>query len=171
MWRSSIRILLLACAVLLVAGPVRSYAQRFDARTLMRSQKNGNNTGLYGDNPYASEEESEEGAEQADTTKKERRIRKPLESYFFSDSVRALNNFRWHVDRDYNRVEIGPIDTMLADFHIDYPVYRRGVGDMTVGALGQASQLKLREGERAVLQREEADDPLHLPGVGSEALP
>ena len=140
MWRSSIRILLLACAVLLVAGPVRSYAQRFDARTLMRSQKNGNNTGLYGDNPYASEEESEEGAEQADTTKKERRIRKPLESYFFSDSVRALNNFRWHVDRDYNRVEIGPIDTMLADFHIDYPVYRRGVGDMTVGALGQASQ-------------------------------
>ena len=140
MWRSSIRILLLACAVLLVAGPVRSYAQRFDARTLMRSQKNGNNTGLYGDNPYASDEESEEGAEQADTTKKERRIRKPLESYFFSDSVRALNNFRWHVDRDYNRVEIGPIDTMLADFHIDYPVYRRGVGDMTVGALGQASQ-------------------------------
>ena len=55
MWRSSIRILLLACAVLLVAGPVRSYAQRFDARTLMRSQKNGNNTGLYGDNPYASD--------------------------------------------------------------------------------------------------------------------
>jgi len=140
MWKSSIRIFLLACAVLSVAGAGRLAAQNFDARTLMRSQRNGNNTGLYGSNPYAENQEEEEGAEPADTTKKERKIRKPLESYFFSDSVRALNNFRWHVSRDYNRVDIGPIDTLLTDFHIDYPVYRRGVGDMTIGALGQASQ-------------------------------
>ena len=80
-------------------------------------------------------EEGEEGEQQPqDTTKKERKIRKPLESYFFSDSVRSLNNFRWNVRRDYNRVEIGPLDTTLTDWRIDYPFYREEVGDIAQGA-------------------------------------
>ena len=87
------------------------------------------NTGsLYGNNPFEqpAEELAEEGEQQPqDTTKKERKIRKPLESYFFSDSVRSLNNFRWNVRRDYNRVEIGPLDTTLTDWRIDYPVAPR----------------------------------------------
>ena len=122
---------------LLTAAPAGLSAQ-LDARAVLRAQQRGEETSLYGNNPYETGEE--EGAEQQqDTTKKKKRIRKPLESYFFSDSVRALNNFRWHVSRDYNRVEIGPLDTTLMDFRIDYPFYREGVGDMAQGALGQTS--------------------------------
>ena len=92
---------------------------------------------LYGSNPYEQTEDDEEGQQQPqDTTKKERKIRKPLESYFFSDSIRALNNFMWHVKRDFNRVEIGPLDTTLTDYRIDYPFYREDVGDIAQGALG-----------------------------------
>lgn len=39
-----------------------------------------------------------------------RKIRKPLESLFFSDSI-TLNNFKWHVSRDFNRVEIQTLDS------------------------------------------------------------
>lgn len=90
---------------------------------------------LYGNNPFEQPaEEGEEGEQQPqDTTKKERKIRKPLESYFFSDSVRSLNNFRWNVRRDYNRVEIGPLDTTLTDWRIDYPFYREEVGRHRAG--------------------------------------
>ena len=120
-------------------GVVRS--QGFDAKTLMRAQQRGQTGSLYGNNPFEQPaEEGEEGEQQPqDTTKKERKIRKPLESYFFSDSVRSLNNFRWNVRRNYNRVEIGPLDTTLTDWRIDYPFYREEVGDIAQGALGQAS--------------------------------
>ena len=124
-------------AGLLAAAPAGAYAQ-LDARSIMRAQRNGQSTDLYGSNPYEDDEENPDG-EQQDTTKKEKKIRKPLESYFFSDSIRALNNFKWHVRQDYNRVEIGPLDTTLTDYRIDYPFYREDVGDMAQGALGQTS--------------------------------
>ena len=41
--------------------------------------------------------------ENVDSTKK-KRPRKPLESYFFNDSIRAMRNFKWNIDRDYNTV-------------------------------------------------------------------
>ena len=41
--------------------------------------------------------------------------------------------------RDFNRVEIGPLDTTLTDYRIDYPFYREDVGDIAQGALGQTS--------------------------------
>ena len=88
-------------AGLLTAVPASALAQ-LDARAILRAQQRGEQTNLYGNNPY--ETQDEEGAEQPqDTTKKKKRIRKPLESYFFSDSVRALNNFKWHIDPDYFR--------------------------------------------------------------------
>ena len=116
-------------------------AQNFNARDLMRAQQRGETNSLYGGNPYAQsgEEGEEQEGQQQDTTKKEKKIRKPLESYFFSDSVRALNNFKWNISRDYNRVDIAPLDTMLTDYRIDYPFYRQDVGDIAQGALGQAS--------------------------------
>lgn len=102
-------------------------AQNFNARDLMRAQQRGETNSLYGGNPYAQsgEEGEEQEGQQQDTTKKEKKIRKPLESYFFSDSVRALNNFKWNISRDYNRVDIAPLDTMLTDYRIDYPFYRQ----------------------------------------------
>ena len=124
---------------LLMAVPAALHAQGFDASTLQRAMRNGQSGALYGSNPYEQTDEEGEGQQQQDTTKKERKIRKPLESYFFNDSIRALNNFMWHVKRDFNRVEIGPLDTTLTDYRIDYPFYREDVGDIAQGALGQTS--------------------------------
>ena len=55
------------------------------------AQQRGQTGSLYGNNPFEQPaEEGEEGEQQPqDTTKKERKIRKPLESYFFSDSIRC----------------------------------------------------------------------------------
>ena len=79
-------------AGLLTAVPASALAQ-LDARAILRAQQRREQTNLYGNNPY--ETQDEEGAEQPqDTTKKKKRIRKPLESYFFSDSLRAPNNFK-----------------------------------------------------------------------------
>ena len=128
---------LLLLAGVLAVLPQAASAQ-LDARAILRAQQNGEDTNLYGSNPYESEEE-EEGLNPADTTKKEKRIRKPLESYFFNDSIRALPNFQWTVSRDYNRVKIEPLDTALTDWRIDYPFYRKGVGDIILGPLGQGS--------------------------------
>ena len=139
MARRSNRILLTLLLGMLTVAPLALRAQNFDARSLQRAMQDGQSGTLYGSNPYE-QTEGEEGQQQPqDTTKKERKIRKPLESYFFSDSIRALNNFMWHVKRDFNRVEIGPLDTMLTDYRIDYPFYREDVGDIAQGALGQTS--------------------------------
>lgn len=129
---------LLSGLLLAVPGAVRS--QNFDASTLMRAQRNGETNNLYGNNPFEQPEDENGEGQQQDTTKKERKIRKPLESYFFDDSVRALNNFRWHVNREYNRVTVMPLDTTLTDYRIDYPFFREDVGDIAQGALGQTSQ-------------------------------
>ena len=116
-------------AVLLLAAllPGRVCAQ-LDARSLMRAQQRGENTNLYGVPNPAPEDEEGQAQQPVDSTK-EKRIKKPLESYFFSDSIRALPNFKWNVSQDYNRVRIEPLDTTLTAWRIDYPFYRNGVGD------------------------------------------
>ncbi|MDE7123673.1 MAG: putative porin, partial [Alistipes sp.] len=123
---------------LLVAVSGSVQAQRLDAKTIMRAQRNGQG-GLYGSNPYERTDGEEDEEQPADTTKRERRIRKPLESYFFDDSTRARSNFMWHARRDFNRVEMAAMDTTLVDYRIDYPFYREDVGDVAQGALGQTS--------------------------------
>ncbi|MFI3258623.1 MAG: putative porin [Rikenellaceae bacterium] len=95
---------------------------------------------IYGSNPYENEDEAglpprEKGQDSMKVV-----IRKPLESYFFDDSVRARKNFVWNVDRDFNRVAVSSIDTLLNDWRIDYPFQKDGVGDMYLGGLGQATQ-------------------------------
>ena len=123
--------------------PEVSYAQ-LDAAAMARAQRNGENTNIYGSTIPGMEGtgmEGEEGMEDADTTAtKKKRERKPLESYYFTDTVRALPNWKWNVDRYYNRVNIMPLDTTLSDWRIDYVFYRKGVGDMALGGLGQSSQ-------------------------------
>ena len=141
-----IMVISLAVAILL---PHSSYAQ-LDAASLARAQREQQRQGFGTDNSMGMNslpgmgqdmmgEEGKEG-EQADSTEKEKRFRRPLESYYFSDTVRALPNWKWHIDRYYNRVNIEPLDTTLADWRIDYVFYRKGVGDMALGGLGQSSQ-------------------------------
>ena len=128
----------LLCCLYWLGG--EAVAQGFNARDIMRAQRNGQGGQLYGSNPYEdSTGEGEEGTEQQDTTKKERKIRKPLESYYFDDSIRALPNFRWNVSDKFNRVHLMKMDTTLENFRIDYPFNLEDVGDIAQGALGQTS--------------------------------
>ena len=115
--------------------PLSAFAQ-MDARAIAQAQRNGQQVGLNGGNPFNTEEE---GEEQPQDSTKIKRIRKPLESYYFSDSIRALPNFYWTIDRDMNEVDIQPLDTTLMNWRIDYPYYLKGVGDMTLGGLGQST--------------------------------
>ena len=136
-------ILSVVAIVVAMVLPDVSYAQ-LDAAAMARAQRNGENTNIYGSTIPGMEGtgmEGEEGMEDADTTAtKKKRERKPLESYYFTDTVRALPNWKWNVDRYYNRVNIMPLDTTLSDWRIDYVFYRKGVGDMALGGLGQSSQ-------------------------------
>ena len=134
--------------LMLLWGGVAS--AQLDASALMRGQQNaqrglnGMQTGQsgYGTNPYENPE-GEEGVpegEQPDSTKKKERPRKPLESYFFSDSIRSLRNFQWTIDRNTNKVNIAPIDTTLALWRLDYPHQHKRLGNNSTGGLGQASE-------------------------------
>ena len=74
--------------VLSFAVPAAVHAQRFNARDIMRAQQEGRGNNLYGSNPYEQNEDDENGGQNLqDSTQKKKRIRKPLESYFFSDSI------------------------------------------------------------------------------------
>ena len=103
--------------------PEVSYAQ-LDAAAMARAQRNGENTGMMGPGIPGMDGmgmEGEEGMNEADTTEtRKKRERRPLESYYFNDTVRALPNWKWNVDRYYNRVNVMPLDTTLADWRIDY---------------------------------------------------
>ena len=141
-----INILLLVTAALLWPLVVLAQNNTNAAAELMRAQREGRTMGMdqAGANPFGQQQYDENGdpiegdQEQQDTTKKER-IKKPLESYFFSDSIRALNNFKWNIDPYANRVTIQPLDTILRDWRIDYSFQQKGVGDLYLGNLGGAT--------------------------------
>ena len=132
----STRILMIVAMATLSLSSLSSYAQ-LDARAMSRAQQRGESVSLGGANPFDTREEGEQEQEQDST--QTRRIRKPLESYYFNDSIRALPNFMWNVSREMNDVDIMPLDTTLTNWRIDYPYYLEGVGDMTLGGLGQST--------------------------------
>lgn len=129
---------MLCCLCWIGSGEV--VAQNLSARDFARAQRNGQQANLYGSNPFEEQQaEGEEGEQQQDTTKKEKRIKKPLESYYFDDSIRALPNFRYNLQPGFNRVQLTKMDTTLENFRIDYPFNLHDVGDISQGALGQTS--------------------------------
>ncbi len=71
--------------------------------------------------------------------KKEKRPKRPLESYHFPDSVRGRQNMEWTVDPYTNQINIGSIDTLQQDFQIQYPFMKEGVGSAYLGNLGAPS--------------------------------
>lgn len=173
----------------LLAFPTLEASAQFDASAILRNQNNqnpndpNNPNNMLGSNPFQTQNGEEQPAMPTDSTKK-KRLRKPLESYFFNDSIRALPNFSWTISRDYNQVHINPLDTTLATFRIDYPFYKGrrrpcrrgcvGTGFVTVQLLRTASIprllfcrrfrcLYLSHGKRPLLQPQTAVFPLHVP--------
>lgn len=74
-----------------------------------------------------------------DTVDKKRKPRKPLESFYFDDSTRNMRIFSWGMSMTNNDIKLMDIDTTLANFQIDYPFMRQGVGSASLGNLGGAS--------------------------------
>ena len=77
--------------------------------------------------------------QEADTTQKPPKIRKPLESYFFDDSTRSRQSFAWRVNLERNDVAIIEVDTVLNGFQNDYPFLQNNVGSAMLGNMGGAS--------------------------------
>ncbi|MBR2060509.1 MAG: hypothetical protein IJ979_01085, partial [Tidjanibacter sp.] len=96
-----------------------------------------------GNNPYAAATEYDENGnpivpeEQADSAKV--KIKKPLESYFFSDSLRGERLLMWNLSTSTNNITFQPIDTLIDDFQSDYLFLKKDVGDAYLGPLGGAS--------------------------------
>lgn len=77
---------------------------------------------------------------QADTTgKKPPKVRKPLESYLFNDSIRARQSFAWNVNLLQNDIAVVEVDTALNGFQNDYPYLQNNVGSAYLGNMGAAS--------------------------------
>lgn len=75
--------------------------------------------------------------EAADTLEKER---KPLESYFFNDSLRSRTIFSWRVVPGTNRIDTIAVDTMPNRFETDYGFMLPDVGAAYLGNLGGAAR-------------------------------
>lgn len=89
------------------------------------------------DNPDSGDQGDKAAGDKADTT--ERKPKKPLESYFFDDSVRKQSLTAWNVDQYKNNINFVDLDTSLYLHQIDYEFLRNGVGDAYLGHLGGAS--------------------------------
>lgn len=104
----------------------------------------GQNQDGLGNNPFESGGDLDEDGnpiipeEVTDTTKKAK-PRKPLESYFFNNTVRGERYVTWNVDPYANNIKINEIDTLLNDFNVDYLFQKDDVGDAYVGVLGGVS--------------------------------
>ena len=81
MARRSNRILQTLLLGMLTVAPLVLRAQNFDASSLQRAMQNGQSGTLYGSNPYEQTEDEEGQQQPQDTTKKERKIRKPLNKF------------------------------------------------------------------------------------------
>ena len=77
--------------------------------------------------------------QKTDTTAEKPKIRKPLESYFFNDSLRSRMVFAWTPDMQRNDVHMVPVDTMSTGFQNEYPYLQNNVGSAYLGNLGAAS--------------------------------
>lgn len=74
-----------------------------------------------------------------DTTARKPKIRKPLESWYFDDSLRQERIFSWNIDMRYNDIKRTPVDTLIHDFELDYKFMRESIGQATLGNLGGAT--------------------------------
>lgn len=145
--KHSVRIYLLLLCLACAAGQAR--AQNFGTVDRGRGQYGGpGGIGSIGANPFDPNNPANnpygEGYDQdgnplppPDTVPP--RERKPLESYFFDDSVRSRKVFSWTVDMYTNNVRMRELDTTLAGFEVDYPFMRDGVGAAYLGNLGAAA--------------------------------
>ena len=117
--------------------PITSNQNRNQYGTLPGLNNQNQNQMQYGSIGGVQDNDAPE--EEADTTKKPPKIRKPLESYIFNDSIRARQSFAWNVNLERNDIDIIDVDTALVGFQNEYPYLQNNVGSAYLGNLGAAS--------------------------------
>ncbi len=93
---------------------------------------------------YRTDEEiaAEEALAGAEQDSVEVKVKLPLLSYYFNDSIRNTKFFAWRANTLFNTVEMQPIDTLLLGvYQIDYPYQRidGGIGSVSLGNIGGAT--------------------------------
>ncbi len=143
----AIKHIVLAICIVAACGTSNVQAQSMRSADRGRGDLSrlGENLSQMNDNPFGSTVQYDENGNpieqtenKADTTR-EKKVRKPLESYFFSDTLRSEKNFMWTIDTRANKVYTGSIDTLLDHFQNDYHFMRTDVGDAYLGNLGGAT--------------------------------
>lgn len=120
-------------AVMLLLFVPASHAQDFRPPTLQNNQND-----RFKD-PNSNKIPNYNQDENVDSTVKPRKPRKPLESFYFDDSLRQERIFAWNVSLMDNDVRRVVVDTLLQDFQLDYPFMRQDVGVAYLGNIGGAT--------------------------------
>lgn len=89
--------------------------------------------------PNAGQNQLSDNKQPSDSTEKKRKPRKPLESFYFNDSLRQQRIFGWNVSLLNNDITTVPVDTTIQDFRIDYSFMREDVGNAFIGNIGGAN--------------------------------
>lgn len=73
--------------------------------------------------------------------KKKNRIKKPMNSYLFADSLKKINIYSWNIDMSNASIKkMIPMDTTITDFQKNYPFIKQNkVGAAYLGPLGAAA--------------------------------
>ncbi len=119
--------------------------------SMLYGQNIGSNTGSFNNiyNRNDSQQDYEDQIKALDpnqttdtlSRKKEAKPKKPLESYFFSDSLKKNNVFSWNYKYGYNEINVIPVDTAINMFHRDSPfLHNERVGATYLGNLGAGAQ-------------------------------
>lgn len=111
------------------------FSQDFRPPTNNRGDVFGNNN-IAKPIPNYNEQERDKNR---DTTTKPPRVRKPLESFYFDDSLRQQRIFAWTVSLNNNDITRQAVDTLLPGFQLDYRFMRDDIGDVYLGNVGSAS--------------------------------
>ena len=135
MANKSVKYILAVLLFIWTAGSA-SYSQTRDRRGTINDD-NYNEMGMpLTESERMLREMQDENGQDGDTTRKPPKVRKPLESFYFDDSTRREKIFAWNVSLDNNDITRVPVDTLLANFWIDYKFMREDVGDASLGNLG-----------------------------------
>ena len=141
--KNIVYIALVLLVVQLLASPM-SYGQNYGNNNNNNNNGNSNINDIYNNNIDNNNMGLSDNAldQPVDSLSKskERKEKKPLTSYYFSDSTKLQNVFSWTHSTFNNNIEFISIDTMLSGFNRDYLFFNQEkIGSAYLGNLGGAS--------------------------------
>lgn len=133
--------ILLAALLIMATGTATS--QIIPSSTPYDKMGFSNNGMSGGVNPYAAQDANNQNQEQNGQTPVDsmapKKERKPLRSFYFTDSLQLEKIFVWNVKPEYNTIERQKVDTLLDGFQRDYVYMKEELGSFSLGNLAGAT--------------------------------